>query len=188
MARRKKSTRRRKGKRSPGKAFEGMAALVLLLVILTFGLSIASRFSDRDNSPEIPISGPPTELSQPMDPPDAPIPAPSFGNEFPVDRIAVVIENGCGVDGLARNFATELRGERFDVLDYRDADGYDYAETVILAHSDDHEAAREVFLHLWDRYQVGKIQLGDERVSGGDVRVVLGTDLADRMTREGSEP
>lgn len=159
--------------------------LVLVLVVLTFGISIASRYSGPS-----PLSGvgtddgvrdlPGRELrtSGPAFEPPPP----------PEDRPEIEIANGCGRSGLAQELRFELQGPRFDVVDTGNADHYDYVKTEVVAAEADSGAAGAVVSFLQERFGVGVIRLTEKRPSGlADVRVVIGADLADAMER-GSDP
>jgi hypothetical protein len=160
-----------------------MAVLVLLLVILTFGFSIATRYAGDDPDPYRNVSdgaefAPPT-----VDPPeDRPVPAVAR------DRVQLIVENGCGVNGFARDFAEAIRGPHFDVVDYRDADRYDYTETTILTTEQGRQAAQRLLQELQERYRVGEIQLIMEPIYAADVRLILGADLADSWDRRPDVP
>ena len=157
--------------------------LVLLLVILTFGFSIANRYAG---------GGEPGLLRDVVNRDETGFrPGPQAdGLSFDVarDRVQIVVENGCGVDGLAREFADAIRGPRFDVVDYRDADRYDYLETAILTTERGRQAAQELLRELEERYGVGEIQLITETIYAADVRLVLGADLAEQWKRQPDVP
>jgi hypothetical protein len=183
MARRRRSRRNRSGF---GRFLEGMAVLVLVLIVLTFGISIASRYSGpnpvngTDSDPggardlpgiELRTSGPPVE---PLPPPE--------------DRPEIEISNGCGRSGLAQELRFELQGPWFDVVDTGNADHYDYVKTEVVAAEADSSAAQSVASFLQERFGVGIVRLTEKRPGGlADVRVVIGADLADAMER-GSDP
>jgi hypothetical protein len=159
-----------------------MAVLVLVLIVLTFGISIASRYSgpspltgagaDHDGVRELPgrelrTSGPAVEPPPP-----------------PADRPEIEISNGCGRSGLAQELRFELQGPRFDVVDTGNADHYDYVKTEVVAAQADSSAAQAVVSFLQERFGVGVVRLTETRPSRlADVRVVIGTDLADAMQR-----
>lgn len=176
MARRRRRGRKRSGL---GRFVEGMAVLVLLLVILTFGFSIANRFAGAESGSTVPRQ---VETGFPVPPPSEDL-GQDPGYSLPMDRVQLVVENGCGQNGLAREFADEIRGPSFDVVDYRDAAEYDHTSTVILASSQGRQAAQKLLRELQERYGVGEIQMTTETIFGADVRLILGADLADIWNR-----
>ena len=172
--RRKKPRKSRRKKTGVGRFLEGMSVLVLFLVVLLFGASIAARFLPQDEPAEglaylnfAPESG--SEEARPL-------------ATLEIDRPIIVVENGCGTPGLAREFSEEVR-EPFDVMDYRDADRYDYEQTVILASEANQDEARAVLRQLEARYKVGRIDLSLEPSVLAPVRVILGRDLAEVWAR-----
>lgn len=179
--------RRRKSRGSgAGRALEGMAVLVLFLVVLTFGFSIANRYlgEGRESGLQKSVAFAPAEERALEGSGDAPT---LSGWDLPEDRIRVVVENGCGQPGLARDFSDELRGPRFDVVDYRDAERYDHVDTSILATERGREAARELLSALRERYDVGEIHLVEDGIYGADVRLILGADLAEARRERRTE-
>ena len=174
---RKRKTRRRKRSGGIGRLFEGMVALILLLVVLTFGISIASRFLAEDGDPSLAmqreVRGPAVE---------APVPAPRLIQEAQIE-----VRNGCGRDGLARSVGLELREAGFDVLEWADLKPYDHQVTRILAEERFRETGASVAAYLQRHYGVGLLDI--EEIPGGaaDIRVVLGQDLADVIERAGPD-
>ena len=179
MARRRRRARKRSGL---GRLLEGMAVLVLFLVILTFGFSIASRYAGEEPGLRHEIST--------REPTVVPVVPPRDGPSFDVagNRVQMVVENGCGRDGLAREFSEAIRGPRFDVVDYRDAAEYDHARTRILTTERGRQGAQELLRELEARWNVGEIQVTTETIYGADLRVVLGTDLAEIWNRQTNVP
>ncbi|MEZ4648939.1 MAG: LytR C-terminal domain-containing protein [Candidatus Eisenbacteria bacterium] len=173
-----------------------MSALVLVLVILAFGFSIASRVADRDRGTQTSGTDGSGEVKDvtydDRDHPEGPHvprpPKPEPGADLPQDRVQLLIENGCGVTKLAMKFADEIRGPRFDVVDYRDADRYDYLKTLVLTTERGRQEALEVLEELQARYGVGEIQLTSEPIFAADVRVILGADLAEIWNRRSDVP
>ncbi|MCB9463054.1 MAG: LytR C-terminal domain-containing protein [Candidatus Eisenbacteria bacterium] len=192
--------RRRSRKRSGfGRALEGMAVLMLFLVILVFGFSIASRYGGQEgerptnsetSAAELRNTGFPGDgtASEGSPPVDTPSHTPRIGTDLPVDRVQLLVENGCGVTKLAKKFADEIRSPRFDVVDYKDADRYDYLETLVLTTERGRQEALEVLEELQARFGVGEIQLTSEPIYAADVRVILGADLADYWNRPTDVP
>ncbi|MBM3307335.1 MAG: LytR C-terminal domain-containing protein [Candidatus Eisenbacteria bacterium] len=56
----------------------------------------------------------------------------------------VLVLNGCGVEGLGLRAAKLLRSHGFDVVDYRNADRPDYAQSIVIDRAGDTGVARHV--------------------------------------------
>lgn len=62
---------------------------------------------------------------------------------FERDRtIRVEVLNGAGIAGLAQRMTDFLRREGFDVIDFGNAETFNYYETVVLVRSEDRTAAK----------------------------------------------
>ncbi len=59
-------------------------------------------------------------------------------------KIQIEIRNGCGVSNLARMYTDFLRNEGLDVLDSKNADHFNYSETIILLHRGEINRAMEL--------------------------------------------
>jgi hypothetical protein len=150
-----------------GRLLEGTAVLVLLLIVLTFGISIASRFLPGDEPP----AGSTEEAAAPE--------APERYDSRVHERTRVEVLNGCGLDGLARRMGLRLRAEGFDVVEWRDANRYDYSRTLVLATERHREAAVGVRDFLQGELGVGELQIQESPGSLADVQVILGADMAE---------
>ncbi len=53
----------------------------------------------------------------------------------------VLVMNGCGVEGIGLRTARFLRSHGHDVVDFRNADHFDYAETIVIDRSGDMDDA-----------------------------------------------
>lgn len=179
--------RRRRGKKRNGigRLAEAIVVIALLLVVLTFGFSIANRFAGGEE-PLLHGIALDTESASTQVPVRAD--ASFVPPELPDDRIGLIIENGCRADGLARWMAAELRGPRFDVVDYRNADSYDHRETTILANDRGRQAAQDLLAELSARYGVGQVRMTTETIYGADIRLILGADLADVWKQRSDVP
>jgi hypothetical protein len=60
----------------------------------------------------------------------------------------VLVLNGCGASGVAERTADLLRSFDLDVIDYRNADNFDYAETVVVDRSGDFDTAATIARRL----------------------------------------
>jgi hypothetical protein len=57
---------------------------------------------------------------------------------------AVLVLNGCGEEGIGLRTARYLRERGLDVVDFRNADSFDYEETIVVDRSGDFGAAVRV--------------------------------------------
>ena len=57
---------------------------------------------------------------------------------------SVLVLNGCGENGIGLRTARYLRGRGLDVVDFRNADSFDYEETIIVDRAGDMGAAVDV--------------------------------------------
>ncbi len=51
--------------------------------------------------------------------------------------ITVLVLNGCGVDGVGLKTTRFLRARGYDVLEFKNADSFDYAETIVVDRTGD---------------------------------------------------
>lgn len=54
---------------------------------------------------------------------------------------AVLVLNGCGIEGIGLETARYLRERGLDVVDFRNADSFDYEETIVVDRAGDMGAA-----------------------------------------------
>ena len=59
-------------------------------------------------------------------------------------KIQIEIRNGCGAPKLARMYTEFLRSEGMDVLDAKNAENFDYEETIVYHHRGEREIALEL--------------------------------------------
>ena len=59
-------------------------------------------------------------------------------------KIQIEIRNGCGAPRLARMYTEFLRSEGMDVLDAKNAENFDYEETIVYHHRGEREIALEL--------------------------------------------
>jgi hypothetical protein len=57
---------------------------------------------------------------------------------------AVLVLNGCGIEGIGLETARYLREKGLDVVDFRNADSFDYEETIVVDRAGDMGAALEI--------------------------------------------
>ncbi|MBD3367342.1 MAG: hypothetical protein GF405_04070 [Candidatus Eisenbacteria bacterium] len=53
----------------------------------------------------------------------------------------VLVLNGCGLSGVGERTARLLRGMGYDVVDYRNAESFDYDETFVVDRTGDFDSA-----------------------------------------------
>jgi len=53
----------------------------------------------------------------------------------------VLVLNGCGVSGIGERTARRLKGMGYDVVDYRNAENFDYDETFVVDRTGDFQTA-----------------------------------------------
>jgi len=51
------------------------------------------------------------------------------------DRVQIQVLNGCGDKGIADLYATYLRDNSYDVIDYKNADHFNYNASQIIVHN-----------------------------------------------------
>ena len=88
------------------------------------------------------------------------------------EPISVLVLNGCGVEGIGFRTAKHLRARGFDVVDFRNADGFDYAETVVVDRSGDMGSALGVARELSTPNVIQQLQTTPLE----DVVVIIGKD------------
>ncbi len=95
--------------------------------------------------------------------------APRASRETP---ITVLILNGCGVSGTGQKVAKDLRALGFDVVDYRNADAFDYNETIVVDRAGDMGSALQVARSM----RTGNVIQQIQETPLEDVVVIVGKD------------
>lgn len=98
-------------------------------------------------------------------------------------RIRVEVRNGSGASGAAGKVTTFLRDEGFDVVDYGNADRFDYERTHIIDRVGSSTAAREVATLL----PGVPIEASPDSTLFLDVTIVIGHDLESVLLRSRNE-
>jgi hypothetical protein len=183
------SPRRRARRSLPGRIFEALANLVLVLIVLLFGFSIAGRFSaegrdavrkarPQETRPAVrAAAGDTVGASAGAGAPREPAARPGV----PLGAVTIDVRNGCGRVRLAEDMTRELRRAGFDVVEYRSAERYDYEKTLVKDRAGKPEAAARVRSWLQREYGVGEVQQDRVASPGADVLLILGADLADTL-------
>ena len=52
-------------------------------------------------------------------------------------KIQIQIQNGCGLSGIAKVYTNFLRSHGYDVIDYKNAQHFDYDNTQLIIHKKD---------------------------------------------------
>jgi hypothetical protein len=93
--------------------------------------------------------------------------------------ISVLVLNGCGAEGVGIQTAKLLRSRGFDVVDFRNADRFDYPETIVVDQTGDIESAVGVakLLHVSNVVQ----QVPETPLV--DVVIIIGADHATHVAR-----
>jgi len=63
-------------------------------------------------------------------------------------KIQVSIENGCGKSGIAKLYTNFLRKNGYDIIDYKNADNFDYKNTKLIFHKRDYSAYSNEIIEL----------------------------------------
>jgi hypothetical protein len=63
-------------------------------------------------------------------------------------KIQVSIENGCGKSGIAKLYTNFLRKNGYDVIDYKNADNFDYKNTELIFHKRDYSVYSNEIIDL----------------------------------------
>ena len=63
-------------------------------------------------------------------------------------KIQVSIENGCGKSGIAKLYTNFLRKNGYDIVDYKNADNFDYKNTKLIFHKRDYSVYSNEIIEL----------------------------------------
>jgi hypothetical protein len=96
----------------------------------------------------------------------------------------LVIENGNGVKGIARATSNLLAQEKLDITGVRDAEHFDYAQTVIYYRPELYPYAQELAASL---NLSCELLPSEQLADGADVQVVLGHDFASQVNVQGGD-
>ncbi|HID96163.1 MAG TPA: LytR family transcriptional regulator [Candidatus Latescibacteria bacterium] len=89
--------------------------------------------------------------------------------------IRVEVLNGCGEDGVARKFTDLLRRKGFDVVNFGNAENFDFMETIVVDRSGSSRKAEKVARALGVDNCIQQIKMDPYRVE--DVLVIIGADF-----------
>jgi len=89
------------------------------------------------------------------------------------EPISILVLNGCGTEGVGFRTAKHLRGLGFDVVDFRNADGFGYEKTIVVDRSGDMGSAVSVARQLRTANVIQQLQATPLE----DVVVIVGRDF-----------
>lgn len=90
-------------------------------------------------------------------------------------RATVLVLNGCGEQGVGQLTAKLLRSFGLDVIDFRNADNFEYPETIVVDRAGDLDTAASVARRLG----VGNVIQQIPETPLVDIIVIVGADYAD---------
>jgi len=96
--------------------------------------------------------------------------------DFAGNRIEVEVLNGCGIPGMADEFATYLRHRGYDVVRFTNAQRYDYPRTLVVNRGNDFNQANLVAQTLG--VEPNAVENMPDPSLQLDVTVVLGQDYS----------
>ena len=99
-------------------------------------------------------------------------PTPTEGRNLKSIRVEVL--NGCGTDGIAKSVGLYLRSLGFDVLTFKNAESYNYPESIVIDRVGRPDHARQVAEALGIPNQIQQIVVDPFRIEG--VTVIIGRD------------
>jgi len=88
-------------------------------------------------------------------------------------RAEIEVLNGCGESGVANLFTKFLRSEGYDVIEIKNADNFQYTETIILFHNQKAQKKAEMLSEILNVNQ-SNIQFNKNSV--WDLSVIIGSD------------
>ena len=89
----------------------------------------------------------------------------------------VLVLNGCGVSGVGQRTAKLLRSFELDVIDFRNAENFEYAETIVVDRSGDLDTATSIARRLGVASVIQQIP----ETPLVDVIVIVGADCDDYL-------
>ncbi len=98
--------------------------------------------------------------------------------------IRVHVANGCKADKLAGRAREAFRQAGFDVRGISNADEPDYRETVVVDRTGNQRVGQAVLSFVQKRWGVGRLVLQERPSDAVEVVVVLGSDIAERISAE----
>jgi hypothetical protein len=93
------------------------------------------------------------------------------------EELTVLVLNGCGVEGIGQRTAGHLRELGLDVVDFRNADSFNYPESIVIDRTGDLASAASVARLIGTSNVIQ--QIPDTPLV--DVIVLVGADYADYL-------
>lgn len=153
-----------------------MSGLLLLgLLFLIFSRAPAGGASNNDLvAVDDPLGPAPIQTSSPIGS-DTDYRSGAQGTSNPiVGPLQVQILNGCGIDGVASRFKSFLDRNGFSVEDTRNADNFNYRNTVIYAHARSITQARQIATLL--EIDIDRVTQTISETGEYDIIITLGRD------------
>ncbi|MDE3258270.1 MAG: LytR C-terminal domain-containing protein [Gemmatimonadota bacterium] len=159
------------------------------IILLALGALTFAGFAVFDIQRRLP-SGPPSAVSDPEPfaapkpeslavpiPDSLPVPKRELSsNTMPdtIQAIRIEVLNGCGVAGVAERVGRYLREAGFDVMTWKNADSFNYPETIVIDRAGKLENARTVAGAMGLRTHIQQIVHDPYRIE--QVAVIIGRD------------
>ena len=93
----------------------------------------------------------------------------------------IEVLNGCGESGVANLFTKFLRSEGYDVIEIKNADNFQYIETIILFHNEKAQKKAEILSQILD---IKEKNIKFNKNSVWELSVIIGKDYKDLKSFE----
>tara|TARA_B100000686_G_C16141152_1_gene642141 strand:- start:92 stop:535 length:444 start_codon:yes stop_codon:yes gene_type:complete len=100
-------------------------------------------------------------------------------------RSEIEVLNGCGESGVANLFTKFLRSEGYDVIEIKNADNFQYKETIILFHNEKVQEEAEILSAILN---VKQNNIKFNKNSVWDLSVIIGADYKNLDSFEKIKP
>jgi len=96
-------------------------------------------------------------------------------------RAEIEVLNGCGESGVANLFTKFLRSEGYDVIEIKNADNFQYTETIILFHNEEAQDKAEILSEILN---IKQSNIYFNKNSVWDLSVIIGSDYKNLISFE----
>ena len=96
-------------------------------------------------------------------------------------RAEIEVLNGCGESGVANLFTKFLRSEGYDVIEIKNADNFQYTETIILFHNEEAQDKAEMLSEILN---IKQSNIYFNKNSVWDLSVIIGSDYKNLISFE----